>query len=336
MKEPLVSVKMITYNHALYITQAIEGVLQQKTSFPFELVIGEDCSTDGTRKIVFEYQKKYPNIIRVITSDTNVGMHKNSYRTGKVCRGKYIAFCEGDDYWHDPHKLQKQVDYLESHPEYGLVHSDQDRYYEGTGKKIKNFFRATNNIPPKNFNIFRGWGHYHILTCTVMVRKYLLDKIISDPHIYQNDQYIGALDIPVFIEIAMLSKIHYIDESLATYTVRIESASNTKYPLKMTRFVKSNIEARLYLADKYNQEKEKEYFQQRWCNASLHLAFLERDAELAYEVKRNQKTFSVKAWILYAGAINPIVHSVLCSLYMLNTKWKRIHSNRRLRRLANC
>ncbi len=140
MADPLVSVKMITYNHAPFIAQAIEAVLQQKTNFPFELVIGEDCSTDGTRKIVFEYQEKYPDIIRVLTSEKNVGMKKNSYRTIKACRGKYIAFCEGDDYWHREDKLQKQVAYLESHPECGLVFADCDVYDIGS-KKLKRSVR---------------------------------------------------------------------------------------------------------------------------------------------------------------------------------------------------
>lgn len=335
MKEPLVSAKMITYNHEPYIAQAIEGVLRQETSFPFELVIGEDCSTDGTREIVFDYQKKYPDIIRVITSDKNVGACKNGLRTRKACRGKYIAYCEGDDYWHHPQKLQKQVDYLESHPECGLVHSDQDRYYEKTGGKIKNFFRTTNNIPPENFNIFKGWGHYHILTCTVMARKHLIDKITSDPHIYQNDQYIGATDIPRFIEVGMRSKIHYIDESLSTYTVRNESASNISNPLKSARFYKSNIEAYLYLAGKYGQEKEKEFLQQKWCRASLLLAFFESDAKLAHKVRRIDNSFSVKAWILYVGAINPIIRIILCTPCMLYLKCKKIRGSRRLRRFAD-
>ena len=334
-KTPLVGVNMITYNHAPYIAKAIEGVLQQETNFPYELVIGEDCSTDGTREIVLDYQRKYPDIIRVITSDQNVGMHKNGLRTQKACRGKYIAYCEGDDYWHHPKKLQKQVDYLESHPECGLVHSDQDRYYEKTGGKIKNFFRTTNNIPPENFNIFKGWGLYHILTCTVMARKHLIDKIISDPHIYQNSQYIGATDIPRFIEVGMRSKIHYIDESLSTYTVRNESASNISNPLKRARFRKSNIEAFLYLADKYGQEKEKESLQQTWCRVSLWLAFFESNAKLAYKIRRIDNSFSVKAWILYVGATNPIIHSILRTPCMLYLKLKKIHSSRQLRRFAD-
>ncbi len=126
MTTPLVSVKMITYNHEPYIRQAIEGVLSQKTNFPFELVIGEDCSTDGTREIVFDYAKRYPDIIHVITSEFNVGMKANGKRTFDACKGKYIAYCEGDDYWNRDDKLQKQVNYMESHPECGLVCSNYD------------------------------------------------------------------------------------------------------------------------------------------------------------------------------------------------------------------
>ena len=84
MKDPLVSVFMITYNHEPYIARAIEGVLQQETNFLIELVIGEDCSTDGTRDIVLDFQKKHPNVIRIVTSDKNVGIGKNTWRTERA------------------------------------------------------------------------------------------------------------------------------------------------------------------------------------------------------------------------------------------------------------
>jgi glycosyltransferase involved in cell wall biosynthesis len=89
MTEPWVSVMIVTYNHAPYIAQAIEGALQRKVDLPFDLVIGEDCSTDGTREIVLEYQRTYPDIIRVIMSDKNVGANLNARRTRKACRGIY-------------------------------------------------------------------------------------------------------------------------------------------------------------------------------------------------------------------------------------------------------
>src|ERR1039457_1266483 len=132
--KPLASVLMITYNHEPYIRKAITGVLSQETLFPFELVIGEDCSADGTREIVLEYAERYPDTVRVITSAHNVGFHKNGLRTFEACRGDYVAFCEGDDCWHDSSKLQTQVTFLITHPTYGLVHSDYDSYYVASGK----------------------------------------------------------------------------------------------------------------------------------------------------------------------------------------------------------
>ncbi len=120
IKPPVVSVYMITYNHGNFIAQAIEGVLMQQTNFSVELVIGEDCSTDNTRQVCLEYKEKYPDRIKLVLSEKNLGVGKNGLNTFAACLGKYIAICEGDDYWTDPLKLQKQVDFLESHPDYTI------------------------------------------------------------------------------------------------------------------------------------------------------------------------------------------------------------------------
>lgn len=120
--DPLVTVFTITYQQAEYIRDCIEGVLMQKTTFPVEYVIGEDCSTDGTREIVFGYAKKYPGKIRVVTADRNVGLKANAERCRNVLRGKFVALCEGDDYWTDPLKLQKQVEFLEANPDYVMCY----------------------------------------------------------------------------------------------------------------------------------------------------------------------------------------------------------------------
>lgn len=121
-KHPVVSVNMITYNHESYIRQAIEGVMMQKTDFEFELIIGEDASTDKTREICFEYQKKYPDKIRVLWWHEN--LYRNPHPAGgnlrratARCRGEFIAYCEGDDYWTDPFKLQRQVEIMRRHPD---------------------------------------------------------------------------------------------------------------------------------------------------------------------------------------------------------------------------
>lgn len=117
---PLVSVVTITYNHERYISNCIEGVLSQITNFPIEFIIAEDCSTDRTRIICEDYARIHPEMIRLITSENNLGYNANELRAMKSARGKYIAYCEGDDFWTDCMKLQKQVDFLESHPMYSI------------------------------------------------------------------------------------------------------------------------------------------------------------------------------------------------------------------------
>ena len=213
MEAPLVSIGCITYNHAPYIRQCLEGFLMQKTTFPFEIIINDDCSTDGTTEIVKEYADKYPDLIIPIFHE------ENQYQKGvrgiyakfvypKV-RGKYIALCEGDDYWIDPLKLQKQVDFLESHLDYGLIHS-YFHYVDENGEIIP---------PPTRFyrelqgRIFDGyiWDYYlinsgFILTCTTMFRSTLY-------HLNEKT----FLDHGLFMMIARQSKIYCLREITAAY-----------------------------------------------------------------------------------------------------------------------
>jgi glycosyltransferase involved in cell wall biosynthesis len=114
---PLVSVRVITYNHEKYIVQCLEGILMQHTEFPFEIVVGEHSSTDRTLEIVQEYQKRFPERVRLLITGREQNAVQNEIRVQQACRGKYQAICEGDDYWIDPLKMQKQVDFLESHPD---------------------------------------------------------------------------------------------------------------------------------------------------------------------------------------------------------------------------
>jgi glycosyltransferase involved in cell wall biosynthesis len=114
MKEGFwVEIPMCVYNHEKYISQAIESILSQKTNFNFRLIIGEDCSKDNTRQIILDYEKINPEKIKVILNEMNIGAYENTKNLFKICTAKYIALCDGDDYWTDPYKLQKQVDFLE-------------------------------------------------------------------------------------------------------------------------------------------------------------------------------------------------------------------------------
>lgn len=132
MNTPLVSICCITYNHAQFIRKCLDGFLMQKTDFPIEILIHDDCSTDGTTEIIREYEAKYPDLIFPLYEE------ENQYQQGKAAeidfynyrraRGKYIAYCEGDDYWTDPLKLQKQVDFMEANPEYSVCFHDFQIY----------------------------------------------------------------------------------------------------------------------------------------------------------------------------------------------------------------
>jgi len=188
--EPMVQVQTITYQHAPYIRDCIEGVLMQKTNFPFEYLIGEDCSTDGTREIVFEYAKKYPEKIRVITANQNFGMMGNIRRCRMAARGKYIALCEGDDYWTDPYKLQKHVDFMEQHPEVSVTYHDAMKV--DAAKNIMEHSMLP-EIRKRNFSNDELKYGFWVLTMTMCFRN-LIEKYPENYfRVYNGDTFLTSL-----------------------------------------------------------------------------------------------------------------------------------------------
>jgi glycosyltransferase involved in cell wall biosynthesis len=168
-----VSVCMITYNHEAFISEAIESVLMQQTDFEYELVIGEDCSTDRTREIVVEYAKKYPDRIRLLLHEQNMGLmgKKNLVATYRACRGMYIALLEGDDYWTDPLKLQKQVDYMESHRDCALCFHNVLMVHDD-GSQPEHLYNAPDQKEISEFEDLLT--NYFTQTCSVMFRNGLI------------------------------------------------------------------------------------------------------------------------------------------------------------------
>lgn len=120
LPEPMVSVFVMVYNHEKYLHECLDGILMQQCNFPFNIVVGEDCSPDRSREILLEYNEKYPGKFKLLLHDKNIGAFANQNAVLSTCTGKYIALCEGDDYWTDPLKLQKQVDFLEANPSHSL------------------------------------------------------------------------------------------------------------------------------------------------------------------------------------------------------------------------
>lgn len=244
--EPLVSVVIITYNHEKYIKQCLDGVLMQQASFSFEILINDDASTDHTALIVKEYASKYSNIIKPIYQEKNQysqGVHPWFDILFPKVQGKYIAICEGDDYWIDPMKLQKQVDFMETNPEYGLVYTNFVVHEQGkhTIDRIADQKCYSGNVLNEliRFNF--------IATLTVCFRTELLYKINFE-EISSNHFMMG--DYPMWIEIANLSKINYINEVTSTYRVLSESAMHTRSYEKKEKFLISNLDIQLYYLKK--------------------------------------------------------------------------------------
>ena len=171
VEKPLVSVLMVAWNHAEFIGEAIESVVTQKSEYQIELIIGEDNSSDDTLSVCHSLQEKYPDIIRIVTSDENLGMHHNFARIWHRAKGELIAFCDGDDYWVDSLKLQKQIDWFKANPNGSLVGAITDKLFrDGEGEWAINGRSAPLEIK-KTYSFESLLQNYSFHFSSVMVRK---------------------------------------------------------------------------------------------------------------------------------------------------------------------
>jgi glycosyltransferase involved in cell wall biosynthesis len=209
ISSPLVSVLMITYNHEKFISAAIESVLSQVTDFPFELVIGEDCSTDATREIITAYSADNPGRIRTVFPAENQGAARCLLRTLRACRGRYVALLDGDDYWTSSEKLRKQTDILESHPEFSICCHRTSVVYEDGGREPWEYpvwerqVLTIEDLLRENF----------IPTCSAMFRQGLLLDI---PFWYPE---LGFGDWALHLMVAQFGDIALIPETMSVYRV---------------------------------------------------------------------------------------------------------------------
>lgn len=243
---PLVSVWMTTYNHERYIAQAIESVLMQKTSFPFELLIGEDCSTDNTGKICKDYAERHPGVIRLFSRAKNLGMIQNGLATLSEAKGKYVAILEGDDFWIDPLKLQKQVDFLESNPDFSLCFHNAyeiDGQEEGLpySKIFRHYEKDVFSLP----DLFKSW---FIPTASVVFRR---SAVIDLPDWYSSAP-VG--DTPFFVLVASKGKLKLVEGIMSAYRHHpggVTKAINFLFWQRMVDMYRSIDE---YFSGKYHRQ----------------------------------------------------------------------------------
>lgn len=221
MNDPLVSISCLVFNHAPYLRQCLDGFVMQKTDFPFEVLIHEDASTDGSAEIVREYEQKYPDIIKPVYESENQwvkGRRGSATFNFPRAKGKYIALCEGDDYWTDPLKLQKQIDFLEANPDYSMCfHNAENLFEDGS---INPFSFVENKDYDSNY-IFSCW---FIPTASTVFRT---SVVSSDFYI---DKVLGAKlmfgDTPMFLTCAKFGKVRGMTDFMSVYRRHEGSLSN--------------------------------------------------------------------------------------------------------------
>ena len=215
-KNILVSICMVSYNHEKWIGQAIEGVLRQETAFPFELVIGEDCSTDGTKEIIQAFSNKYPSVIRAFYNRGNIGLSDNFSQLLNKCHGKYIAICEGDDFWTDPNKLQKQVEFLEANPECVICSHNCSILYD-TDNHLSHDFQHTKNLQFDQKRFLQEWITQP-LTC-------VFRNIFCDYRLFNKEKDIFC-DVILFYELLKHGTGYFMADNMATFRLHKSALSS--------------------------------------------------------------------------------------------------------------
>ena len=212
----MVSICCKTYNHENYIRQCLDGFLIQKTNFPIEIIVHDDASTDSTPHILHEYEKKYPELFHIIYQNENQYSKKGvsiflDYMF-PLMRGKYIAFCEGDDYWIDPLKLQKQVDFLESHPDYSMCCHRLCKYIQSEGVLCK--YNIPEEIDNKNVSFgFQGWVDWgsFFQTSSVVCKANCLDIGFL--------RTTGSFDVHIYYSLLKHREGYFMNEVMSVYRV---------------------------------------------------------------------------------------------------------------------
>ena len=211
MESPLASIVVITYNQEHSLPATLDSLLAQKAEFPFEIVVGEDCSKDGTREVLADYARRFPDIIRPIYNEHNLGILGNYVATLRQCRGRYVSACAGDDYWHDEEKLRLEVDIMEKDPEIGLVYTDVIMDSVATGEK---FVRRCQEPEQDTFTqLLRGC---FITAPTACFRSELLQYVDWDEF-----KRLGFImeDYPMWLTFSLHTKFYHLKRPTVTYRI---------------------------------------------------------------------------------------------------------------------
>lgn len=258
MNDVMVSICCITYNQAKFLRETLQSFINQNVNFTYEIVISNDCSTDDTQTIIDSFKSGYPELIKDISPKSNLGMMRNFFYALNSCKGKYIAYCEGDDYWIDENKLQRQVDFLETNQDFGLVYT-----------KVNQFSQKKNKITC--FEIGKQTDFMDLLTVenpiptlTSCFRREIYNNYIEEIKPENRDWNCG--DFPLWLYISHYTKIKCMDDITGIYRVLPNSASHFKDPDKQIKDIKGTFDIRLFYSKYFNEKIE-----MNWDESSYYI-----------------------------------------------------------------
>ncbi len=323
MDNPLVSIRCLVYNHEPYLRQCLDGFVMQKTDFPFEAIVHDDASTDGSAAIIREYAGKYPDIIKPIFETEN----QYSKHDGSLARvmdaaihpdSKYVAWCEGDDYWIDPYKLKKQVDVMESNPEIGLVYTCASQFdQEKQCLVVDSFGKAIDSYEAELIN-------NECITLTTCVRKELLlsyREFYNCNQLWKRGWRTG--DYPLWLYVCHYSKPFFIPEVTGVYRLLKYSASHSPDIGFKVNFQLSVLDIQEFFADVYHFEHIKTEMainkmnQIQWFSVAHNQppTYSLRELEKKYEIK-----LPTKIWIKHFLLKHRITRSAFIRLIKMKNR----------------
>ena len=243
----LISVIIPSYNRANTVGETIESILAQKVDADIEIVIGDDCSTDNAREVLEQYRQKYPDIIRLFLRERNVGLGANWAQCVKDCRGEFICNCDNDDYWHNPNKLQLQLDYMRAHPECNILITNHRTHNRSTGE-IKECKAEIDHSDIQQ----SMWGCAHFCNATIMYRADFmkahldLDEFIKRRFTLQ--------DWPAWVILTAYTDIDVLPDSTATFGIETVSITRPDSVAKLAKRYEGDKEVCRYIGELFPEK----------------------------------------------------------------------------------
>lgn len=303
--EIMVTVCVVTYNQEKWIRQTLDSILAQQTDFPYEVIIGEDQGSDGTRAICQEYANRYENVT-LLPETENLGVTANWIRCVQAGKGKYIMTCAGDDWWHNPNKIQMQAEFMEIHPECVACHTDIDEYNENTTHTAHNLKQSLGIVPPEGMiqkEILAG--KEQISAVTMCIRRDAFERYVPADEFAR--RRFPREDWPTQLVLAVHGDILYIPESTATYRVGQESITRSFNYEKIITRAQQDKEMTEYLYSlfpEWGPFEDGPYFESVGYHNAMLAAYRNNDYRAARKYAKMDKyptkaTYMARTWLTF-------------------------------------